>query len=191
MAEYASKGVGTGGLTTGIIGTSLAGLLALNNGNGGLLGNLFGNNNQNERISELMSENTQLKSRVYTDGEVKQLNSEICNLRSEVQRQGAEINCINKTSALREEITDGKIARVADASTCGINNLRCSIECLQNTVAGITRVYVPAAQVTPLPAPYPFPPTPPYSPYPFPPFVPPIAPNSGTNSGTTDAASNG
>lgn len=40
MAEYASNAKGNAGLTTGIIGTSLAGLLALgagNNGNGGFL----------------------------------------------------------------------------------------------------------------------------------------------------------
>jgi hypothetical protein len=48
MAEYASNAKGNAGLTTGIIGTSLAGLLALgagNNGNGGFLSGLFGGNN--------------------------------------------------------------------------------------------------------------------------------------------------
>lgn len=50
MAEYASNAKGNAGLTTGIIGTSLAGLLALgagNNGNGGFLSGLFGGNNNN------------------------------------------------------------------------------------------------------------------------------------------------
>lgn len=41
MAEFASRGVGNAGLTTGIIGTSLGAL------NSGLLGNLFGNVNCN------------------------------------------------------------------------------------------------------------------------------------------------
>lgn len=47
MARVESSGVAKAGLTTGIIGTSLAGLWALgagNNGNGGILGGLFGNN---------------------------------------------------------------------------------------------------------------------------------------------------
>lgn len=45
MAEYASHGVGTAGLTTGIIGTGLGVLNGMNNGNG-LLGGLFGNGNR-------------------------------------------------------------------------------------------------------------------------------------------------
>lgn len=43
--EFASKGVGTAGLTTGIIGTGLGALNAL--GGGGLLGNLLGIGGQN------------------------------------------------------------------------------------------------------------------------------------------------
>lgn len=48
MATVESSGVAKAGLTTGIIGTSLAGLLALNGNNNcgnGLLGGLFGGNN--------------------------------------------------------------------------------------------------------------------------------------------------
>ena len=45
--DYASKGVGTAGLTLGVIGTALAsGIL---NGNG--LGGIFGNNNSNPAAS--------------------------------------------------------------------------------------------------------------------------------------------
>lgn len=44
MAEYASRGVGAGGLTTGIIGTSLGVLNSGILGNNGI-GGLFGNNN--------------------------------------------------------------------------------------------------------------------------------------------------
>jgi hypothetical protein len=155
MAEYASKGVGVGGLTTGIIGTSLAGLLALNGGDGGLLGGLLGGNNG--KMAALMAENTQLKAQVYTDAQVKDVNSEICALRQEVTRQGAEIQCINTKLPLMQEITDGKIARVADAANCGISNLQCSLNCLQQTVNAIVKPFVPASSVTPMPAPLPFP----------------------------------
>lgn len=45
MATVEASGIAKAGLTTGIIGTSLAGLLAANNGGGGLLGGLFGGGN--------------------------------------------------------------------------------------------------------------------------------------------------
>ena len=161
MAEYASKGVGAGALTTGIIGTSLAGLMALN-GNDGLLGGLFGNSRTNERIAALMAENTELKSKSYTDAQIKDTAAEICELRGQQIRQGEQIAAMQREAELREQITDGKIARVADAATCGIQNLQCALNCLQQTVNGITRTFVPAGAVTPLPTPYPYPPTPPY-----------------------------
>jgi hypothetical protein len=68
------KGRATGGLVTGIIGTSLAGLLATGamSGGNGFLGGLFsGNNNVAEReqsiIASLGSEIAQLKAARYTD----------------------------------------------------------------------------------------------------------------------------
>lgn len=70
MAEYASNAKGNAGLTTGIIGTSLAGLLALggNNGNGGFLSGLFGgNNNCNSQISALQADNARLGSELYAN----------------------------------------------------------------------------------------------------------------------------
>jgi hypothetical protein len=74
-AKHDYKGRATAGLTLGIIGTSLAGLLANNNGgwgNGGFLGGLFGNNNNTaEReqsiIAAMGSEIAQLKAARYTD----------------------------------------------------------------------------------------------------------------------------
>lgn len=69
--EYASNGKANAGLTTGIIGTSLAGLLWANGANGGngLLGGLFGGGN---------------RSYVQTpEGKIGQLESEIAFLRSE------------------------------------------------------------------------------------------------------------
>lgn len=73
MAEFASHGVGTAGLTTGIIGTSLAGLLALNASNGnGLLGGILGGGNQprESAVMGLMAENATLKSERYTDNAI-------------------------------------------------------------------------------------------------------------------------
>ena len=199
MGEYASKGVGVGGLTTGIIGTSLAGLLTLNNnGNGGLLGGLLGNNNQNEKITNLMNENTLLKANAYVDNQIKDSTSQISQLKTESAVQEQQIACLEKQMGLREQIMDGKIAQVALTANNGIDKVGCALNCLQRTVDGISSTYVPAGKVTPLPAPNPFPPLPPYSPYfPFvPPFVPPVVPpvtGSTTTGGTTEtpATNNG
>lgn len=74
--EYASNGKANAGLTTGIIGTSLAGLLAAGalNGsnNGGLLSGLFGNRNgysqtYEGKIGQLESEIAYLQAENYAD----------------------------------------------------------------------------------------------------------------------------
>lgn len=190
MAEFASKGLSGTALGLAIPGTvALANQLF--NGDGiGLLG-LGGNNNskKNEQIAALMNENVELKSRIYTDSEIKQTNRDICELKTEVVKQGADINCIRNEMALREQITNGKINEVALTAANGIDKVGCGLACLQKTVEGIATTFVPAQKVTPLPSPYPFPPMPPY---PFP-FVPPVVPpttNSGTTTGGTDAANN-
>lgn len=56
MAEFASKGVAGSGLGLGIAGTTL-GLLNNGGNGGGVLGGLFGNNNQ-ATISALQAENS-------------------------------------------------------------------------------------------------------------------------------------
>lgn len=72
MGEFASKGVAGTGLGLGIAGTAL-GVLAGNNGNGGILGNLFGNNGYNDKLTALMSENSMLKSENYSDKTAKEV----------------------------------------------------------------------------------------------------------------------
>ena len=67
--EYASNGKANAGLATGIVGTSLAGLLWAN-GNGGGLGNILG------------GRGTGCYSQTY-DGKISQLESEIAFLRGE------------------------------------------------------------------------------------------------------------
>lgn len=166
MAEYASKGVAGTGLGLGIAGTALA-LLQNQNGTGGILGNLLGNNNN---YIELMQENTLLKAQQYTD------NSNV-GIKIDLAKQEERMNCMNTKMELKDQIFDGKMALVAQTANAGISQLQCQLQCLQNTVAGISSTYVPAGKVTPLPAPNPFPPVPPYSPYPpFYPFPPPVFP---------------
>ena len=74
--DYASKGVGTAGLTLGVIGTALASGI-LNNGVGGL----FGNNNPaasaTYQLSQKDTEIAQLKAERYADGKVAELTKEV------------------------------------------------------------------------------------------------------------------
>lgn len=71
MAEFASKGVAGAGLGTGIAGLALGVLNSSNNGNG-LLGGLLGGGNQNV-VSALQAENSQLKAESYSDKNAKEV----------------------------------------------------------------------------------------------------------------------
>lgn len=172
MAEFASKGVSGTALGLGIAGT--VGLVnSLSQNGNGFLGGLFGNGGQ---LEELRAENTLLKAHQYSDAQNKSMQEEICQLKADSLVQAEQISAMKREAELREQITDSKIARVADAATCGISNLQCSLNCLQQTVNGITKTFVPAGAITPLPAPWPYPPVPPY--------YTPATQNGSTSSGT-------
>lgn len=66
MAEFASKGLANGvGIPALVLG-SLGFLGSANNGNGGILGGLFGGGNCNQ-VSALMAENANLRAEKYSD----------------------------------------------------------------------------------------------------------------------------
>lgn len=114
MAEFASRGVGAAGLTTGIIGTSLGAL------NGGFLGNLFGTNNHGcgentcvnryelgleQKIAALESGIALRDANIYNDGKILELykyidgkiegiNSKICDQAVFNATTTATMNCI-------------------------------------------------------------------------------------------------
>ena len=114
MAEFASRGVGAAGLTTGIIGTSLGAL------NGGFLGNLFGTNNHGcgenscvnryelgleQKIASLESGIALRDANIYNDGKILELykyidgkiegiNSKICDQAVFNATTTATMNCI-------------------------------------------------------------------------------------------------
>ena len=82
--DYASKGVGTAGLTLGVIGTALAsGVL---NGNG--LGGLFGNQNPATspiyQLSQKDNEIALLKAQQYSDNKLAVLTERVSNLEARV-----------------------------------------------------------------------------------------------------------
>ena len=139
--SYASSGVGTAGLTLGVIGTALAsGIL---NGNG--LGGIFGNNNSNPAASPIYqlaqkdNEIALLKAQQYSDNKVVALTERVANLEARVYAD-------EKTDPLRDQILGDRIAG------------------LQNIVNRISAPFVPnwavapgwgPAMVAPLPPPFP------------------------------------
>lgn len=194
MAEFASKGVAGSALGLAIGGLSAA---LLNNDGDGVLGGILGNggSKKNEKIADLMAENTLLKGKAYTDSEVKSITARVSGMEVEQARQSERIGCLQTQMDLREKIVDGKISEASLVAANGIERVSCGLDCLRRTVDGIATTFVPAGKVTPLPAPNPFPPVPPYSPYPYPypfpfPPVPPVTSGS-TTTGGTEAANNG
>ena len=105
--EYASKGVGTAGLTTGIIGTvGTAIATGLLGGNG--LGGLFGGNqnpaaNPVYQLSQKDNEIALLKAQQYSDGKVVALMERVANLEARVLAD-------EKTDPLRDQILGDRIA---------------------------------------------------------------------------------
>ena len=75
--------------------------------------------------------------------------TELADNRVAMARTEEQIKCLNQKMELREEIMNGKIAQVADKSACGISQLSIALNCLQNTVSGITKVVVPNTSVCP------------------------------------------
>lgn len=151
MATAQSSGVAKGGLVTGIVGTSLAGLLTLgagrNNGNGGLLGNLFGgcNNDSGQAaaamavLAEKDAKIAELTAQKYSDNQDAVLyqatRSENRNLREELMafitplaNESAENRvrvsvleerqkCETEKTQLREQFIEAKI----DNCCCQMN----------------------------------------------------------------------
>ena len=137
--DYASKGVGTAGLTLGVIGTALAtGVL---NGNG--LGGRFGNQNPATspiyQLSQKDNEIALLKAQQYSDNKLAVLTERVSNLEARVLAD-------EKTDPLRDQILGDRIAG------------------LQNIVNRISAPFVPNFAVAPGWGPAfvsPFPPVPP------------------------------
>ena len=139
MAEFASNGKGNAALTTGIIGTSLGGLLALGNGMLNGLGRSSCCNEDHfvnrydlqkeQDIAKLETENSLLRANIYTDQKLADLYER---LDSKIRANEATIN--------------------QQAVYNATNNA--TIACLQNQIAclqGLTKVVIPATSVCPEP----------------------------------------
>lgn len=120
--EYASKAVGTAGLTTGIIGTALGGI------GSGILPNLFGGNQNNccsdnmvvnryeaqqsARIAELETEVKLRDSNIYTDQKILQLYQYVDNKLDGVNAAICQQNVYNATNTATLNCMSGQIAQL-------------------------------------------------------------------------------
>ena len=136
MAEFASRGVGAAGLTTGIIGTSLGAL------NSGILGNLFGNGQSN------CSDNAPINRYEL------QMQQRIAALESGIALRDANIYNDGKTLELYKYI-DGKIeginARLSEQAVYNATNTA-TVGCLAsqvNALLGLTKLVVPNSSICP------------------------------------------
>jgi hypothetical protein len=140
MATVNSSGVAKAGLTTGIIGTSLAGLWALgggNNGNGGILGGLFGNNNcanaqaaYQAAISEKDSVIGQLRAENYANNVGASVYDRAVQLSN---RNDEKINA-NLKEAFQELVTTRERLATADA------NFQCLVAAVERIGTNVNNI---------------------------------------------------
>jgi hypothetical protein len=149
--RYATNGKANAGLTLGIIGTSLAGLMAANgNGGNGLFGNILGGgkNCQQDKIAYLEARVAELEGMRYTDSVGIDLYKEIVAVaKEEDAKLGAvtgdlveTIAQISKDTALNKQASDYQFAllnqkidyenALADQRTaCCCDKLNARIDC--------------------------------------------------------------
>ena len=135
--EYASKGVGSAGLTTGIIGTALGAM------NGGILPNLFGggcNNGCSENMAVNRYEATQ--------------NARIAELETEVKLRDANFYTLSEMGKRRDYV-DGKLSciesRLCDQKVYNAT-LNSTVSCISGQIAqlyGLTKLVIPNGSVCP------------------------------------------
>ena len=173
--EFASRGVANAGLTTGIIGTSLAGLMALNgNNNGGLFGGLFGNNCG--QVSALQSEVAMLRAEKYSDRGVADLNNatdlkleklsdrifdkyinpmatEIADSRVREAKLQTEVTAMKENYDLKIQLETERLHRRMDNCCCEtngrINQLNQTVYGLSQTLGSITSTIIPQTAICP------------------------------------------
>ena len=174
MADFATKGLANGvGIPALVLG-SLGFLGSTNNGNGGILGGLFGGNSVNPQ-SALMAENAMLKAENYSDkaakeaygqsltdnrrlrdeffAYVKPLADEAAQNRERVAVLEMQVSKNGEIADLREKLVrselGAKIDNVAQTCGCGIAQLNNAVASLQNTVNGITQTIIPQSAICP------------------------------------------
>jgi hypothetical protein len=139
MAEYATRGVGAAGLTTGVIGTALGVL------NGGGLANILGGT---------MNNNCGCSEDHWVNRYEATQSARIAELETEVKLRDANTFTMGEMGKLRDYV-DGRFSRVEHElcdqrvfNTTAINN----ISCVQGQIAqlmALTKLVVPNTSVCP------------------------------------------
>ena len=157
--KYASSGVGTAGLTLGVIGTTLASGILNGNGLGGLFGNQNPTANPVYQLSQKDNEIALLKAQQYSDNKDFAMAEKIAKLDSRVI-------ALETAAPLREQIFMGGLANLSEK------------------VNGIVRYCVPNYALNPGYGPAFVAPMPP----PFPPVVTPTVNGGTTTTPTSNSA---
>lgn len=162
MGEFASKGVAGSGLGLGIAGLSVA-LLQGANGNGnGLLGGLFGNNNN--QVDVLLADNAKLRAEKYSDRAVADvytalrnetkdlgdrllekyiapLSQEAADNKTRVAVLEARVQCDNEKALLREQLIQANLDKCCCEMNGNINEVAnhasCGIAQNANAIAAL------------------------------------------------------
>ena len=172
--RYASKGLANGvGIPALVLG-SLGFLGSANNGNGGILGGLFGGGNCNQ-VSALMAENANLRAEKYSDnkdsevyvasraenkalrdelmGFIRPLSDEASQNRERVAVLESQMKSNAEIADLREKLVrselGAKIDSVAQTCGCGIAQLNNAVAGINNTLNQITHLVVPRTAICP------------------------------------------
>ena len=174
MGEFATKGLANGvGIPALVLG-SLGFLGSANNGNGGILGGLFGGGNCNQ-VSALMAENAMLKSENYSDKVAKEAYGQsltdnrrlrdeffayVKPLADEAAQNRERVAVLEAQQAKNGEIADlreklvrselgAKIDSVAQTCGCGIAQLNNAVAAINNTLGQITHTVIPRTAICP------------------------------------------
>lgn len=164
MGEFASNAKANTGVALGATGLGLAAAQALSNGGlGGILGNLFGGNQQGLALNALAQKDAEiamLKSENYSDkigkevytqhrqdmreqnaelmSFIKPLAEEAANNRVKIAELEANIKCCCEKQELREQIMAGKINEVALATNGRINTMEAGFNGQLSTMSATT-----------------------------------------------------
>lgn len=155
MGEFASKGLAGSALGLAIPGTVALANQVLGNGQG--LGGLFGGGTNNQVMS-LMTENSMLKAENYSDKVANEVYKQSVADNKELTERIFDkyIEPMSKELCdirVREARMEGKIGEVALIANNGLTSLQGQVNCLAQTVSGITKTVVPIGAVCPAPMP--------------------------------------
>lgn len=148
--NYASKGVASAGLTTGIIGTALSGLLTLGSGGLGGLGGVGGVGVN--RAGGVVADPESIPITRYEASK----DARIAELETEVKLRDANTYTDQKALEVYQYI-DGRLRGVEAqiASQAVVNaQITANIACMQNDIAtlnGLTKTVIPIGNVCPQP----------------------------------------